>query len=158
MPRFLLALALVFSLTACIPGLMRPQATQPEATRSAPLSQGNWNVKLTQSGGIMGLQRNLTVTSDGKVVAVDERTNRTVTSQLTQEELGRLNVRLDGAAFPPAASQQSVCADCFSYDLEVRSGGETYKAQLDDITLTDSDLEPLIAFLRSLLDRSFSSK
>ncbi len=155
MSRLLLVFVLTFSLTACVPALMRPQAAPSQATPSVPLSQGKWTVKLTQSGGIMGLQRNITVTSDGKIVAVDERTNQTVTSKLTQEELGRLKVRLDSSAFTTAAPQTAVCADCFLYDLEVQSGGQTYSAHYDDTNLPDSSLEPLIAFLRDLLDRSF---
>jgi len=44
------------------------------------------------------------------------------------------------------------CADCFVYDLEIQVNGEKLSVQLNDISLPNSGLEPLVTYLRGLID------
>ncbi|HVN16849.1 MAG TPA: hypothetical protein VMT73_13985 [Anaerolineales bacterium] len=160
MSRFLTVLLLTVLLTACAPRAPQPQGTPPEPTQSAPtpISSGNWTVELNQSGGIMGLQRNVTITSDGKVVMVDKHTNQIVNSQLSPKDLSQFKSLLDSLVFDNSGSRSSGCADCFYYDLEIQTGTQHFLIQLDDVSLADSDFKPLVVYLRGLMDQAFQLK
>ncbi|MBI5823655.1 MAG: hypothetical protein HZB18_06475 [Chloroflexi bacterium] len=112
-----------------------------------------WTIKMTHSGGIMGLMRSLEVSSDGKYSAVDERANKTVSGELSFNELATLNEMisiLDGADVKQPGPGN--CADCFIYDLEIHSGKNNLAIQLDDISLPDSGMVELVSFLRGITD------
>ncbi|MEW6406542.1 MAG: hypothetical protein AB1649_32560, partial [Chloroflexota bacterium] len=47
-----------------------------------------------------------------------------------------------------------VCADCYIYAIEFNNGGKTLTVQVDDTTIAESGLEPLVVFLRSIMDKS----
>jgi hypothetical protein len=110
---------------------------------------------MTQSGGIMGLSRSIEVSSDGNYTVVDERANRTVTGELTANELAELNELVVTSNYVPATKPDgSVCADCFVYDLEAQVNGEKLSVRLNDFTLPNSGLEPLVTYLLDLMDTS----
>ena len=91
MPRtiFLYVLLMTLLITGCGPASMPGPLNTPTTEPSA--SGGDWTIKMTQSGGIMGLSRSIEVSSDGNYTVVDERTNKTVTGELTANELSELN-------------------------------------------------------------------
>lgn len=142
---FILSLAL-----ACSPA-------SPEET-PVPTLADTWSVQLTQSGGFAGVHRVVTVNSDGQVVAVDERADHTGTLQLTPGQLDRLADQVLAAMTMKPARLSSNCADCFIYDLEIRTDGTTFSVQLDDVTLPDSGLEPLVMSLRDLMEQALSTQ
>lgn len=112
-----------------------------------------WTIKMTHSGGIMGLMRSLEVSSDGKYTVVDERANKTVSGKLSFNELATLSEMisiLDGADVKQPGPGN--CADCFIYDLEIHSGEKNIVVQLDDISLPESGMIDLVSFLRGITD------
>jgi hypothetical protein len=138
----LIAAAFLFS--ACKQGT-------PTVTYTPPVLADDWSVRLTQSGGIMGLLRNIEVRADGKFAANDERAGTTVTGELTVGELTELQ-RLAAEMTFTAPRIPAVCADCFVYEIQIESGGKKMIAQADDISLPDSGMALLVEFLRGIMD------
>jgi len=110
---------------------------------------------MEQSGGIMGLSRSIEISSDGNFTVTDQRTDKTVKGQLSAYELTSLRELVTTAklaSIPP--TEETGCADCFIYNLEIQGKGEPISVQLNDVTLPDSGLGSLVVFLRGLMDRS----
>jgi hypothetical protein len=117
-----------------------------------PELEGEWSVKMTQSGGIMGLMRSVEVSSDGNFTISDGRLEPATTGKLSDDDLRMLRELVENARVSARGANISVCADCFVYDIEITSNGKTFTAQVDDMTLPDSGMEALVTFLRGLMD------
>lgn len=153
MPRtvFLYVLLVTLLITGCGSFSTPEPFNTPTTKPSTP--GGNWTIKMTQSGGIMGLSRSVEVTSDGEYTVVDERTNKTVTGELTANELSELNELVMNSNYVPATKPDGMgCADCFVYDFEIQVNGEKLSVQLNDVSLPKSGLEPMVSYLRDLMD------
>ena len=101
----------------------------------------------------MGVSRSIEISSDGKYVVADERANKTITGELTVNELSKLNKIVSDSNFAsPTKPQKSSCADCFIYGIEMQVNGKKVVYQMDDITLSASGFESLVIFLRDLMD------
>lgn len=129
------------------------QAPLPESTPTSSKSTGEWTVTMTHSGGIMGLSRSIEVSSDGRFLVTDNRTNKSTTGELTADDLSKLDNLLTSIDNRSAGKPGGmVCADCFVYDLEIQGGAEKIAVQLNDISLSGSGYEPLVTQLRGLID------
>ncbi len=142
---------LIFSLLAACGAI-------PAGAEQLPGLEGNWSITFTQSGGFVGVHRTVTITSDGKVAALDEREDRAGTIQLTEAELAELEAQISAARLNRPAEADSGCADCFIYDLQIDSGNARFIVQLDDVTLPESGLQPLIQYLLDLMEQALSSQ
>ena len=158
MPRIVFLLLFVSLLVA---GCMSPLTPEPlktptsekPITSNLPASNGEWMIKMTHSGGIMGLSRSIEISADGKFTVVDKRANKTMNGELSAVELSKVRELISSTKYvSPDKPNGMACADCFIYDLEVRADGEKFAAQLNDISLPDSGLEPLVNYLRNLID------
>jgi hypothetical protein len=109
-------------------------------------------MKLDQSGGIAGVSLSLEISSDGRLTATDARSGRTVVQDVPQDNMRRLTQLYSAVLTATPKSLPSACADCFIYDLQVRSAGGIVQIHADDTTLADSGAAELIAFLRQLRD------
>jgi hypothetical protein len=149
MTRLTLALALLGVLLSagCAPVLT---PTPTEGSLSA--LEGAWTIKMTQSGGIMGMVRKIEIQSDGSCIVTDERASITNNGQLTEQELAALTARISSTKYS-TYTQQHACADCFIYDLEISRNEEWFVAQVDDVSLSESGLEPLVSDLRKIMER-----
>lgn len=145
-------LALAVCLAACSP---RSPFSAPQPL---PSPGASWSVQLNQSGGFIGVKLNVQVSSDGRLTAEDQRAGRTVTQQLPPEALARLLRLYSSIIPPPSGPQQSACADCFLYDLQLNSEGQTIQIHADDTTLASSGAADLIAYLQQLRDSALRSK
>jgi hypothetical protein len=147
----------VFLTTLFITGCSSLLTPEPLKTSlPSPEAPGNeWAIKMTHSGGIMGLSRSIDISSDGKYTATDNRAKKTITGNLTANELSKLNKIVYESKFESATKpQQSGCADCFIYSLEMQLNGKKVAYQADDITLSSSELVILVTYLRDLMDRA----
>jgi hypothetical protein len=142
-------LALITFLTAC--GRVLPATTAPQPL---PSPGEAWTIKLTQSGGFAGVHLTVEVSSNGQLKAEDQRSGRTVLQNLSPASMTELNRLFSKALAATAAPPRSGCADCFIYDLEVTSAGNTSAIRVDDTTLEASGAAELITFLRQLRDRA----
>jgi len=157
MPRTVFIYMLIISLfiagcgQSATPAPLNTPATEaPTPTLSAP--DIKWTITMNHSGGIMGLMRSIEVSSDGKYTVVDERANKTITGELSADDLSKIN-ELVSAEYTPASKPNGMgCADCFLYDLEIQANGKRVAIKLNDISLPKSGFEPLVSFLRGLMD------
>lgn len=132
-----------------------PNPETDQTANTMPNLQGDWRIKLTHSGGIMGLLRTMEISSDGSYTVTDERSNQTATKTLGPEELQELTRLISSAQYiAPSKPNGMVCADCFVYDLEIKGSDSTLTVQLNDISLPDSGMAPVIAHLRGLMDKA----
>lgn len=156
MRRYFLVFALCILAACAPPSTLTPLATPARATEQAlPALEGKWIVKLTHSGGIMGLMRWIEISSDGKFIVTDERADETVKGRLSNQELTELKgIIVESRYQASPAPEGTICADCFLYDLEIQSAGKSFQVQLNDLTLPQSGLEPLVTYLRSLLEET----
>ena len=129
-----------------------PKATPESSEASLPLLDGNWKIKMAQSGGIMGLSRSIEISSDGKYTVMDENASKTITGELPANELSKLKKQVASSRYIPASKPDGICADCFVYDLEIQGGAEKFNVQLNDINLPTSGLETLVTQLRGLIE------
>ena len=141
--NLLVLLACVLVLTAC--------TKETGVTYTPPPMEETWTVKMTQSGGIMGLLRSIEVDSEGKYFVADERAGETVSGDLSGDEITQLQRLITDLVFTPSVNP-AICADCFIYDIEINSGGKKMIVNVDDISLPDSGMEPLVEFLRGIMD------
>ena len=112
-----------------------------------------WTVRMTHSGGIMGLMRSVEVSSDGNFTVTNERENQTVAGKLSVEETATLAEIIANTKYVTLEKPgMSVCADCFIYNVEIQGSGKKFAAQLDDISLPDSGMETLVTFLRAVIN------
>jgi len=161
MSRLMIATLLIILLSACAPvapqSAATPLATPPSKSvqQVPPVLQPNaWSVRMTLTGGIMGLSRTLEITSDGQVTAVDERSAKTNTVQLTADELTKLQTMIAESSFT-APSMPTGCADCFIYNVEIDSGsGKPFTFQVDDTSIDASGMGPLVHYLYGLIQRA----
>jgi hypothetical protein len=147
----LVALLIVGCGQSAAPEPLETPATGLSAT-NLPSMNGEWTIRMRHSGGIMGLARSIEISSDGKFTVMDERENKTTTGELSANELSKLNEMVSSAEYIPESKPSGGCADCFIYDLEIQTNGKNFSIQLDDISLPKSGLEPLVTYLRGLID------
>lgn len=143
----LASIAAVASLlvAGCIP-------LQPPTPALLPSPSGNWTVRLVQSGGFVGVQLTIQVSSTGEMQAEDQRAGRQVAKTLPPETVAEVSRLLSQTTIPAAPPQPSACADCFVYDLEVSVPGGTYRIHADDVSVADSGAQALILYLARLRD------
>ena len=159
MPRivFLYAFLITLLIAGCVPSttpepLKTPVPTTPVGSDS-PVLNGEWIIKMTHSGGIMGLSRSISVSSDGKFTVLDEQTDETINGELSVDEVSKINELVLSTEYIPASKPDGMaCADCFIYDLDIQENGEKSIIQLNDISLPNSGLEPLVIYLRDFID------
>src|SRR5512139_1773463 len=145
MYRFPSIILITLLLAACVPLTPAP-ASAPLSTPGIP-QQGSWTIHFVQSGGIMGMMREMDISNDGQLKVADDRTGRDVTGQLSETELARLEELMKSLNYH-AQSGPTTCADCFNYSVEIGSGsGKPFIAQADDVGLEASGLSPLVEYL-----------
>lgn len=111
-----------------------------------------WSIAMTHSGGIAGVSYFIEVIANGKYTVRDDRSGATFTGQLSPAELEKLTRLVNSTEFSQSLEPHG-CADCFIYDIQITSKGEKFSAQVDDITIEKSGLEPLIGALRNIIER-----
>lgn len=151
MTRTLLLILLLATLAACGPAQI--EVTEPPQ-QPLPTASAEWtSIQFTQSGGIMGMLRTLTINRNGSWTVTNERSDNAVTGTLSADELEKLSELI--ASLSIKTDQQSgVCADCFIYSVEISSSGKSLVAEADDVNLADSGLGPLVMFLTELMGKA----
>jgi len=126
--------------------------TQEPLKTSMPALEGDWTINLNQSGGIMGLSRVIEIRADGGYSVTDPLGGKTVKRKLGSAELSKFKKLVAESAYITTEKPlPSVCADCFVYNLVIESSGSRFSVVQDDISLPNSGLETLVAYLRDLM-------
>jgi hypothetical protein len=147
---FVLIIALLVA--GCVSSPTNTPINIPAATPTLPVTTDEWTVKMTHSGGIMGLMRSIEVSFDGSYTVTDEHAGKAVSGKLTEEELAKLTELITDAEFIASEKPGGVCSDCFIYDIKIQSSGKNLSTQLNDISLSESGMEDLVISLRELID------
>lgn len=142
----------VLFLSACGGAAGVPASTSEPVKGSVPALAGSWTIAMTHSGGIMGLSRSVEVDSTGIYTVKDDRTDKTFTGQLSEEELVDLVNVVKSTSYTPEKTPHG-CADCFIYDIQITSDGGRFSAQVDDISIEESGLSDLVMALRGIIER-----
>lgn len=117
-------------------------------------AENTWSIQMTQSGGIMGLVRSVDITADGKFSLEDKHTGKTTTGTLTSEELMLLSALINEVENTTIKNTPvDQCPDCFFYRIAIQKRGVRYTAEVSDGSLSESDLDELINFLRTWMDQ-----
>lgn len=130
--------------------------TTPAATPTLPAMPDEWTIKMTHSGGIMGLMRSIEVSSDGSYTVMDERNGKTVSGDLSANELAEFTGILNGMDFSAVGAPEGFCADCFIYDIEIQSNEEKFMFRLNDLNLAESGMEDFVSSLRKIMDSALN--
>jgi hypothetical protein len=148
--RTLFLTVLVGLLLACntLTRPLLPQAT----TQALPVLDGTWSLKMTQTGGYIGIHHELEIASDGTLTVTDPQQDQTSSIVITPEAMNKLKDLVASSKYQLPQGPQGSCSDCFNYDLEISSNTGTFTVQLDDVSLPPSGLEPLINLLRQTMD------
>ncbi len=176
-PAFLIVLISIIILVSCnnlpvkpptptLQGVeILPRATSTELTtietqgnptqeKLLPALTGLWQIRLERSGGIAGIGKLLVISSDGKLLLNDIRTNKTSENQLSEDQTKQL-VNLLATVRYRLISTPSICADCFIYDLEITNETEKFQVTLNQLDFGNAGLGSLIDFLTELIAPSY---
>jgi hypothetical protein len=122
-----------------------------------PTRGDSWTITLRQSGGFVGVDKTVQVSSDGQLAAADQRSGRRATLQLPPKSISELSQLYSDAGSPAQTPRPSACADCFVYDLEIASQDGSANLRLDDTTLAGSKAGALIHYLIELRDAALAT-
>lgn len=150
---FQFALMAALFLSAC--GLRKPATPSPQPL---PSPADNWTVQLIQSGGLIGVQLTVDVSSAGRLYVADQRAGRSVNQTLPPATIAQVRQLASSIRTPSNAPSSSACADCYVYDLEIRSDAGIISVHADDVTLKDSGAAALVALLQKLRDNALASQ
>lgn len=120
--------------------------SSPEITYTPPPIEDDWSVRMIQTGGIAGVNRAVEVLSDGSYTVYQQASAEGVKGKLSEADLAKLEDLIVNLKIANVRTD-SMCADCFQYNIEIQSGGRKMVLDLDDLTLPDSGAAELVLFL-----------
>ncbi len=159
----LLFVALLISIVLSGCGVAIPILQPLPSPRPLPTSQsipeltGAWTASMQLSGGIAGVSRSIEIASNGMAVAKDDRNGKTMTRQLTSDELTQFVSLINSASLKSMGSTPASCVDCFIYNIKTTSNGGSFSAQFDDVNLPDSGMGSVVKYLMDLLNQMLAS-
>jgi hypothetical protein len=134
------------------PSRLPPPSSPPSTAASTESCAAPevWQVSLEWSGGLVGVQRSLEVSSSGQVVARDltETTERSTT--LNPGDIAVLTELLVDACPIAGTPRPPSCADCYEYAWSVDLDGRPVRGVENDVSLRASRLGPWIEGLVSI--------
>ncbi len=133
-----------------------PETPSTPTTSNLPKLTGEWQIRLAQTGGFVGVSRTLEISSNGAMSVVDERTQQRNSLQLAPDQIIQLKEIVASTRYHPNPKPMH-CEDCFNYDLQIDNGREKFQIQIDEVNLPDSGLESLIRVLDKLLNNQLKS-
>jgi hypothetical protein len=153
--RLLLLTVCLAFLLACN-AVTRPLLNPAPTAEPLPTLEGDWRIKMVQTGGIMGLHHEMELTSDGTLTVSNPQSNQQNSLTITPEAMSKLKELVANSSYQPLQEPMG-CADCFIFNLEISSGGETFQLEVDQVNAPATGLEPLIVFLRQMMEDGFTN-
>ena len=134
----------------------------------APMNSGNiadkqstesWEIGYTVSGGFAGIMRQLKLSSNGRLLAIDLKKKIHMEQQASAEQLAEVSDILHKIDLSRAQTKRpdlkNKCADCFQRELTVVTDGQRHRLNIDDTVLEDQEYVQLIKLLSSLMNQAF---
>ncbi|MDX5151287.1 MAG: hypothetical protein R3188_02335 [Acidiferrobacterales bacterium] len=118
-------------------------------------SVATWSVQLSVSGGFAGVRQQLEVNQNGRVIAVDEKFDKTITSILGSEDFTQIRKLVEWRTSTLSSSPEKLrgadCIDCFIYTLVSTLDGKKVSKQYGGLNLVDEHERQLIRILSKVL-------
>ena len=134
-----------------------PEPSATAQSRSKPTGdcdiKQDWSATFRISGGFVGLDRRMLLSSDGSARLLDVSSNAERATQLEEDLFKRLSDTITAICPTPIPRSLETCADCFQYTLELTTpDGLAYSIRFSDDARLDPELESLIQQLRQITD------
>jgi len=111
------------------------------------------------SGGFAGIMRQLKLSSNGRLLAIDLKKKIQMEQQISAEQLAEVSDILHKIDLSRATKSRpdlnKKCADCFQRELMVITEGQRHRLYIDDTVLEDQEYIRLMKLLSSLMDQAF---
>lgn len=133
--------------------LPEPLSTPAGSSSSVCSSPSNWSIRYNRSGGFAGFNESLSLDSGGNLKVQSERPPTDLQKTLSDDQVKAISELLVQACPFEINPDKGVCADCFTYNLDVEMNGHAYSVQASDVSLPE-DLQPLIGALSQLLQNT----
>jgi hypothetical protein len=138
------------------------QQTTAEKNSAEPSrkSLGPWQVRYNVSGGLTGIIRELTLNSDGQLIAVDGRKNIRKELSASPEQLGEVKKLLENlqkdAENVPKPTQN--CFDCLNSKITITLDKKTYSAESQNSGFGrgETNYQKLDGFLSKILNQTLA--
>jgi hypothetical protein len=129
-----------------LPGAATPEPDLPDCDVEVP-----WQIELSLTGGLAGVQRRLLLDDSGRYLAEDLRQERRAEGEATAEFMQKIRQQLPLVCAETGAPRLPACADCFIYSLHVRLDGTEFRAEFNDVSLGESPMAELVGPLAQWL-------
>jgi len=131
-----------------------------ENQRSA--SSATWSVEFSVSGGFAGVRQRLEVYQNGRVISVDEKLKKSVTSNLDQQDFAEMQKlvewRTATLSSSPEKSRDFNCYDCYNYTVVSTLNGKKISRQYGGLSIARNNERKLIQLLSKVLHEQLSSR
>jgi cell division protein FtsL len=134
---------------------------QKDSAEPSRQSLGPWQVKYNLSGGIAGIIRELTLNSDGQLIAVDSRNNIRKEISASPDQLGEVKKLLENlqTASENVPKPTQNCFDCLNSKITITLDKKTYTTDLQDSGFGggETKYQKLDGFLSKMLNQALAS-
>jgi hypothetical protein len=147
----LVLLILVVLIAGCVNQMDKSDNSSGQA--KLPKLEGVWTVTLNQSGGLLGLSRNLIVTSSEEAILFDQKTMSYLPGALKKDQVAKFSTEYENVAITNV-TKKNECADCFQYDLLIEVGKTKLNLTYNDLDAGQNGLGALTQYMVSLMDEA----
>jgi len=134
-----------------------PRASSPAPTGKVCDADGPWELRLTVTGGLAGVERELTLDQSGAYQAFDRQGNIGQAGVFASDLMTEVVAQLPAACVHGGGQRPPACADCFTYALEVTLQSGRYQVLLNDANLGQVPAGGLVSLLSQLLGSALDS-
>jgi hypothetical protein len=103
------------------------------------------------TGGLAGVDRELTLDQTGTYQAFDRRQNISQAGLFASDLMSEVIEQLPAVCAPRGDQRPPACADCFAYSLEVTLESGRYEVALNDANLGQAPAGGLVSLLSQWL-------
>ncbi|MGE3402313.1 MAG: hypothetical protein AB7K63_06970 [Vicinamibacterales bacterium] len=135
----------------CFSLLILLVAAVPAAAQEPDPDEIPWTVTVKLTGGPNDYDREISLTHLGAVTAIDRKASKTVTEQLSDDEL--LTMSLLARGYAPNDLVDATCTNCIAYVLSIDANGRIYSVSFTERQLASSGAETLVRAMRRILTR-----
>ena len=114
-----------------------------------------WAVQFSVSGGFAGVRQRLEINQDGRVIAVDEKIDKTVIGKLGSQDFKQIQKlvvwRTATLSSSPEKPGGTDCFDCFIYTIESKLDGKKISKIYSGLNFVEENERHMIQVLSRVL-------
>jgi hypothetical protein len=127
-----------------------PLGTPTIASNADCSSASNWTIEYHRTGGFGGFDQSLTVKSNGSLAIHSKNPPLDKQVSVPKDHIESITDVLVKACPFELVREEGVCADCYSYELNIQIDSKRYSVQALDTNLSE-ELRPLVTILDQFL-------